>query len=117
MRSTEEVLNHHLETFGKGDLKGVLSDYTDQSLLFTPKGVLHGPKEMKPLFEAMFAEFGKPGVTFKMMAQFVEGETAYIVWSAETPDNVYGVGTDTFVVRGGKIVTQTFAGKIDPKNK
>jgi hypothetical protein len=28
---------------------------------------------------------------------------------------VYEMGTDTFVVRDGKIVTQSFTGKITPK--
>jgi len=28
---------------------------------------------------------------------------------------VYEVGTDTFVVRDGKIVAQSFAGKMTPK--
>ena len=70
---------------------------------------------MRALFEAFFAEFAKPGASFEMKKQIVEGETAYIVWSAETADNVYELATDTFVVRDGKIVTQTFAGKIVPK--
>jgi branched-subunit amino acid aminotransferase/4-amino-4-deoxychorismate lyase len=47
--------------------------------------------------------------------QSVEGQYAYILWTAETADNVYEVGTDTFVVRDGKIVTQSFTGKITPK--
>ena len=51
-----------------------------------------------------------------MKKQIVEGETAYIVWSAETADNVYELATDTFVVRDGKIITQTFAGKLVPKS-
>ena len=34
---------------------------------------------------------------------------------AETADNVYELATDTFVVRDGKIVTQTFVGKLVPK--
>jgi len=50
-----------------------------------------------------------------MKQQFVEGECAYILWTAETADNVYEVGTDTFVVRDGKIVTQSFTGKSTPK--
>ena len=65
--------------------------------------------------QAMFAEFGKPGAAFSMKQQFVEGDYAYILWTAETADNVYEVGTDTFVVRDGKIVAQSFAGKIRPK--
>ena len=67
------------------------------------------------MFEALFAEFGKPDATFKMKRQLVEGDYAYILWTAETADNVHEVGTDTFVVRDGKIVAQSFAGKITPK--
>ena len=63
----------------------------------------------------MFAEFGKPGAAFSMKQQSVEGDYAYILWTAETADNVYEVGTDTFVVRDGKIVAQSFAAKIAPK--
>ena len=63
----------------------------------------------------MIAEFGKPGATFRIKQQFVEGDCAYILWTAETADNVYEVGTDTFVVRDGKIVTQSFISKITPK--
>jgi hypothetical protein len=45
----------------------------------------------------------------------VDGDTTYIVWKAETADNRFELGTDTFIVQNGKIVTQTFAGKISPK--
>ena len=41
---------------------------------------------------------------------------AYIVWHAETPDNVYELGTDTYVIRDGVIETQTFTAKVTPKN-
>ena len=50
-----------------------------------------------------------------MKQQSVDGDYAYILWTAETADNVYEVGTDTFVVRDGKIVAQSFAAKIAPK--
>jgi hypothetical protein len=30
-------------------------------------------------------------------------------------DNRFELGTDTFIVQNGKIVTQTFAAKISPK--
>ena len=38
-----------------------------------------------------------------MEAQFVEGDYGYILWTAETSDNRYELGTDTFVVRDGEI--------------
>ena len=50
-----------------------------------------------------------------MHQQCVEGDYAYILWNAETADNYYDAATDTFVVRNGKIVAQSFAAKITPK--
>ena len=38
-----------------------------------------------------------------------------LVWSAASPTVSVPLGTDTFVVRDGKIVFQTFAGQIVPK--
>lgn len=55
------------------------------------------------------------GATFSLKQQFVEGDYAYILWTAETAENVYELGTDTFVIRDGQIVTQSFTGKIRPK--
>ena len=115
MASTKDILDHHLNSFGDGDLNGVLSDYAPNAVLFTPDGLLRGVDALRPFFQALFAEFGKPGAAFNMKQQFVEGDYAYILWTAETADNVYEVGTDTFVVRDGKIVAQSFAGKITPK--
>jgi ketosteroid isomerase-like protein len=115
MASTKEVLDNHLKCFGEGDLKGILSDYAPGAVLFTSAGPLRGADAMRPLFQALIAEFGKPGAAFRMKQQSVEGDYAYILWTAETADNVYELGTDTFVVRDGKIVAQSFAGKITPK--
>jgi ketosteroid isomerase-like protein len=115
MTSTTDVINHHLKAFGERDLKGVLSDYAPSAVFFTQNGPLKGVDAIRPLFQAMIAEFGKPGATFTMKQQFIEGDHAYILWTAETADNVYELGTDTFVVREGKIVAQSFTGKIKPK--
>jgi len=115
MASTKDVVDHHLKCFGEGDLKGILSDYAPGAVLFTPDGPLRGADAIRPLLQAMIAEFGKPGAVFSMKQQSVEGDYAYILWTAETADNVYEVATDTFVVRDGKIVVQSFAGKITPK--
>ena len=115
MASTKDVLDHHKKCFGEGDLEGILSDYAPDAVLFTPAGPLRGVDAISPLFQAMFAEFGKPGAVFSMQQEAVDGDYAYILWTAETADNVYELGTDTFVVRDGKILAQSFAAKIMPK--
>jgi len=115
MSSTQEVINRYLSSFGEHDLEGILSDYAPGAVLFTPEGPLKDVDAIKPFFQALLAEFGKPGAAFRLKHQSVEGDYGYILWTAETADNVYGLGTDTFIVQDGKIVVQSFAGKITPK--
>ena len=38
MASTKDVLDNHLKSFSKGDLEGILSDYTPEAVMFTPDG-------------------------------------------------------------------------------
>jgi ketosteroid isomerase-like protein len=116
MPSTNDVLNHHLKCFGEGDLEGILSDFAPGAVLFTPDGPLKGRDAIRPLFQAMFAEFAKPGATFSMKQRSVDGDFAYVLWTAETADNIYEIGSDTFVVRDGQIVAQSLASKITPKS-
>ena len=114
--TTQEVLAHHLEFFGKLDLAATMADYADESTFFSQGGVLHGSDAIRQFFGTLFEEFEKPGMSFDLLQQEVDGDTAYIVWKAESADNVFEIGTDTFIVQNGKIVTQTFAGKITPKS-
>jgi ketosteroid isomerase-like protein len=115
MISTHDVLDHHLDCFGRRDLDGILADYSSAAVMFTPDGPLKGPAAIRPLFQVIFAEFGKPGASFAMKHRSVEGDCAFILWSAETADYVYEMGTDTFVVRNGQIIAHSFAGTIRPK--
>jgi hypothetical protein len=85
-----------------------------RSVLY-PGQFAKGPGRDQTFFQALVSEFGKPGASFSMREQRVEGDYAYILWSAETADNSYETATDTFVVRNGKIVAQSFAAKITPK--
>jgi ketosteroid isomerase-like protein len=113
--TTEEVLQRHLRCFSEGDLEGVLSDYSADAVLFTPGGPLKGHGAIREFFRPLIREFQQPGTTFSMRLQSIDGEFGYALWSAETADNVYEMATDTHVVRGGKIVAQSFAGQITPK--
>ena len=115
--TTSDVLAHHMTCFGNGDLAGVLSDYTSESRIFTQDGVLRGSEPIRGLFQRLLAEFGKPGASFEMIRQDVDGDAAYIVWKAETADNRFEMATDTFIVRNGKILIQTYAAKTSPNRK
>lgn len=113
--STQDVVNQHLQGFFARDLQGVVADYAPDAVMIVPTGVLRGVHEISQFFQALIAEFARPGATFQLQQQVVEGDVAYILWIAETADQTYELGTDTFVVRHGKIVVQTFAFKATPK--
>lgn len=81
MLSTQDVLDHHIKCFFEFDLEGILSDYAPSAVVFTPDGPLKGVDAIRPLFLAMFAEFGKPDLAFNMKHQSVEGDYAYVLWS------------------------------------
>jgi len=121
MTSTKEVLDRHLKCLAAGDLEGIVSDYAPDVVLITPPGlfstdgILRGTAGAEHGLRTLLGEFGKPGASFEMKQVSIEADYAYIVWSADTPDNIYDFGSDTFVVKNGKIVAQTFAGKIIPK--
>jgi ketosteroid isomerase-like protein len=115
MASTKDVVDRHLEFFSEGDLTGILSDYAPGAVLFTPDGPLRGVDAIRPFFQSLIAEFEQPGSSFTLTRQSIEGDHAYILWSAETADHEYELGADMFVVQDGKIVAQSFAGKILPK--
>jgi hypothetical protein len=115
MASTDSVLEHHLRSFAEQDIDGILADYSTNAVLFTPAGPLKGPDAIRPLFERLVAEFAKPGSSFTMQQRHIDGDHGYILWTAETPDNFYEFATDTFVVRDGKIIAQSFAAKLKRK--
>lgn len=112
---TKAIVEHHLAAFGAGDMKDTLSDYTEASVVLTPGGELRGLKAIEGLFAALFAEFAKPGASFDLKLLSTSNDVGYIVWSAETADNVYELGTDTYLIKDGKIAVQTFAAKAVPK--
>jgi hypothetical protein len=49
--TTQQVLDHHLKAFGAGDLDGILEDFAEDSVVFTPDGLLRSPGERRSLFE------------------------------------------------------------------
>ncbi len=113
---TTTILNHHLSSFAKGDIDEIMKDYSEQSILFTPDGMFEGVESIKNLFSNFIPNYLPPDSDFKMIRQDVKGQTAYIVWSAESKNYRFPLGTDTFFIKDGKIIVQTFAAKIEPKN-
>src|SRR5215470_11130451 len=116
MKSTKDVLEHHTKALRQGDVNAVLADYASDAVLFTKDGAFKGLDAIRPVFASIVSEFSKPGMKTNRAQQLIDGDYAYILWTAETTDNVYEMATDTFVVREGKIVAQSFTAKVTPKS-
>jgi len=116
MPTTIDVVDQHLQSFLEQDLDRLLADYATDAVLFMPGSKFEDPAAIRAFFLSLSAEFAKPGAWFTVHEQSVTGDYACISWSAETADNTYELATDTFVVRNGKIVAQSFEGKIIPKH-
>jgi len=105
---TEAIVRNHLQAFveQKG-IDAILSDYDDNARFHSEAKTYQGKQEIGDFFKSFIASL-PAGATerFSLRTLRVDGELAYITWSAgrEIP-----LGTDTFVVRDGKIVAQTFA--------
>jgi hypothetical protein len=113
--STEETLAHHQESLETGDLDAIMSDYTDDSVVITPDGALRGLPRIRQLFDKIVNEMLPPGSDHELLRQEIVGEVAYTVWRGESETFNILMGTDTFIIRDGTIVIQTFAAQIIPK--
>jgi len=108
LRTTESVVRNHLATFleQKG-IPAIVADYGADARLHTAARVYAGPAEIADFFAGFIASLPPNGYErFALGSLRVDGELAFITWSIG--DDV-PLGTDTFVVRDGRIVAQTVA--------
>ena len=112
---TETVVRHHLQAFVEQQgLDAILNDYADDACFLSEGRAYCGKPAIREFFEAFIAGLPPEAVSrFTLRSLHVQGDVAYITWSAgpELP-----LGTDTFVVRKGRIASQTFAMYAAPAN-
>lgn len=103
--TTKDVFEHHLGAFAEG-IDALVSDFTESSVVILPDRTVRGLGEIRVFFANFLAEL-QPGFweAFKVRAQTLQGEIAYLVWEAKP---FVAMATDTFLIRDGKILAQTF---------
>jgi ketosteroid isomerase-like protein len=105
---TEAVVRNHLQAFleQKG-VAAILNDYHENARFISEAKIYHGKQEIGEFFAEFIGCLPARAIDrFSLKSLRVDGSMAYITWSvgADIP-----LGTDTFVVSNGKIVSQTFA--------
>jgi hypothetical protein len=110
-KTTASVLRHHTQALISRKLDEILKDYCEESLVCTPMGTARGLKEIRDTFMAALNTFTPEALAnMKSIRQEINGDYAYILWSALP---VVSFGGDTFHVRDGKIIMQTFVSQMN----
>lgn len=106
--ATETVVRNHLQAFlDRRGIAAILGDYDDNAHFHSEKRSYRGIREIHDFFVEFMASLPAGAIErFSLRSLQVDGEIAYITWNIG--DDV-PLGTDTFLVRDGKIVSQTFA--------
>lgn len=111
---TAEIIDHHLSAFMNADVDEILKDYTEESEILTPQGALKGLSQIRYFFEETFKVVPK-GSTLNMMQQLIRDDIAYLAYSGDSTFVSLPIGTDTFFIKDDKIICQTLAAHMIPK--
>jgi len=111
--ATDAVVRHHLQAFLEQDgVDAIVKDYDDSAQFHTEAKIFHGKHEIKGFFTAFLDGLPAGAIgRFELKTLQVEGSIGYITWRVGSE---ILLGTDTFVVHDGKIVSQTFAMVVAP---
>lgn len=107
---TKQVLDHHWEAFTKNILDEVMADYTEESVLITPDAMFKGLAQIRNNFIDAYKKFPTDKSVFTLSKSVIDRDVAYILWQSKTPTFNLTYATDTFIIRNGKIIRQTYAG-------
>jgi hypothetical protein len=106
--ATETVVRNHLQAFlEQRGVAAIVSDYDEDARFITEDQIYCGKREIHGFFSSFIASLPAGAIErFTLRTLRVDRAIAYITW--QVGDDI-PLGTDTFVVDNGKIVSQTFA--------
>ena len=107
---SEIVVKQFLANWDARNLDAMMMSYTDDSAVLLPQQKpFKGKEQIHNLMKGFVDDFSKPGAVWDTYALTSEGQVVYILWKGETAANKFPFGSNTFVVKDGKIAYQTIA--------
>jgi hypothetical protein len=112
----QQLLDRQAEALKSGDLDALLRDYDEDAVLLWPGQTRRGRQEIRSQLDQFFRRYGLSGPQIRMVHRSVEGDVAFVTWTAKNDLFEISPGTDTYLVRNGKILvhTRTFGVKTLP---
>jgi hypothetical protein len=113
-RSTEEVFREHLSLRLRHEVEQDISrNYAADVVLIASFGVFHGHNGIRRCARLLRDGVGEAQFTYK--THLVEGELAFLEWSARSAEAMVDDGVDTFLIRCGFIVAKTVHYSVQPQ--
>ena len=111
--ASREAIVRHLSSLQDNDLDALMSGYANDSVLITRFDTFSGHTEIKEFFTHLMKHFPKQKSRFELDRLVVNHNLVYIVWHANTPSLEVSLGSDTYILKDGKIHRQTFVGDLN----
>lgn len=113
-RTAWEVLDDHVDKAMSWTLEeDLVRNYAESLVVLTTEGVYRGYGGMRFLAERLKKEL--PDARFHYRTRLVEGEFAFLEWTAESPRAVVEDGADSYLIRDGYIVAQSIHYTVKPR--
>jgi ketosteroid isomerase-like protein len=106
MRTTTEVFEDHLAKRLAGDIEEDIRDnYSEDVVFLTGTGAFKGHEGVRQSVSELQYYVGDTAYEYKHT--LIEGDYAFLEWTARSKDKSVYDGADGFVIKDGKIVLQT----------
>jgi hypothetical protein len=112
-RTAREVFEDHLRTSTEGTVEDDIDrNYAGTVVVLSGDGVRHGHDGLREQADKLQREL--PNCTFHYGTQLVEGEIAFLEWTAEADGARVRDGADSYLIRDGQIIAQTIHYTVEP---
>lgn len=112
-RTAEEVFEDHLREGKTGSVEDDFArNYAEDVVLLTGRGIHRGRDGL--LYLAGLLQKELPNAAFEYRTRLVEGDMAFLEWTARSEGGVIEDGADSYLIRDGRIVAQTIHYTVKP---
>ena len=128
--SAQVILDRHVAEMKAGNLEGVMADYADDALVIAPQGIVpgeanvagfnvfDGKANISKLFAVLTNKDNAAGMASMTVTYEPKGSDATLMHWVQfkgTPQELSG--SDVFVIRNGKVISQTVLVNPPPASK
>jgi hypothetical protein len=115
-RTAREVFEDHLKLSEAYEVEqDIERNWSKDVVILTNRGVFHGHDGIRQL--ARMLEDELPNPRFHNRLVLLEGEVAFLEWTAESDRFDVRDGVDSYVIRDGKFVAQTIHYTLAPPSR